>query len=369
MSKVQKILSQRAPTGRGPEADNKSDERPLISIILPAYNEEALLEPHLTEFHEYLLTIEERYRWELLIVNDGSQDRTGEIADRFAAGHRGVRVLHHPHNFGLGQALRFGFANTRGDYVITMDVDLSYDVRHIAELVDKMREGRAKIVLASPYMDGGSITNVPFLRRTFSTLGNKFLSFFVRGHFSTLTSMVRVYDGPFIRSLDLRALGMDVMPETLYKAMVLRAKIEEVPGRLDWAPQLKYGQTRTSSMRLLRHIFSTVLSGFVFRPFLFLVLPGLAIGIFAAYVNFWMFVHFFEAIHQLSEAGVDYSLTEAFAMAYNAYPHTFVTGLMSATLAIQLVGLGAIALQNKRYFEDLFHLGSTGLRKLKRPID
>jgi len=342
--------------------------KPLISLILPAFNEEALLEKHLQQIHTYLVSLGDRFAWEVLIVNDGSRDRTGEIADAFAGEHDGFRVLHHPRNFGLGQALKFGFANTRGDYVVTMDIDLSYDVRHIEELIDKMEQSHAKIVLASPYMAGGSISNVPFLRRTLSILGNRFLRLFVRGHFSTLTCLVRVYDGAFIRGLDLRAMGMDIMPETLYKALVLRASIDEIPGRLDWGPQLAYGETRTSSMRLLRHVVSTVLSGFVFRPFLFLVVPGLLIGAFAAYVNFWMFVHFFESLAELARSGTDYSLSDAFAQAYDEYPHTFVTALLSAMLAMQFIGLGVIALQNKRYFEDLFHLGSTGLRDLRRPI-
>ena len=340
-----------------------------VSVILPAYNEEALLADHVEQICVYLSSIESRYTSEVLIVNDGSTDKTGEIADRLALEHDRVRVLHHPVNFGLGQVLKFGFANTRGDYVVTMDVDLSYDVRHIGELLDKIRGSHAKIVLASPYMEDGSIKNVPYLRRVLSTLGNRFLKFFVRGHFSTLTSMVRVYDGPFIRSLDLRSMGMDVMPETLYKAMVLRAKIEESPGRLDWGPQLRFGAARTSSMGLLRHILSTVFSGFVFRPFLFFVVPGLLVGVFAIYVNFWMFVHFFEAAGELSRTEVTYSYSRAFAVAYAKYPHTFVTSLLSAMLAILLVGLGVIALQNKRYFEDLFHLGSTGIRELRRPHD
>ena len=121
---------------------------------------------------------------------------------------------------------------------------ISQQVQFVGELVDKMCETHAKIVIASPYMSGGSIQNVPWLRRILSVLGNKLLKFFVRGHISTLTGMVRAYDGPFIRSLDLRSTGMDIMPEAVYKAMVMRATISEVPGRLDWGPQLEHGQSR-----------------------------------------------------------------------------------------------------------------------------
>ncbi len=347
---------------------NKLEDRPFVSVIIPAYNEEALLAKNLAELHKYLVSPERNFDWELLVVNDGSSDKTGVIANEFARTHSNVRVLHHPSNFGLGQALKFGFANTSGDYVITMDVDLSYDTRHIDELLAKIRETNAKIVLASPYMRGGTIKNVPRLRRILSILGNRFLRLFVKGHFSTLTSLVRVYDGPFIRSLDLRSIGMDVMPETLYKAMVLQARIDEMPARLDWGPQLEVGDGRTSSMRVFRHVFSTILSGFVFRPFLFFVIPGVLIGAFSLYVNFWMLVHFFEAVSALDRSGVEYSLSSAFAAAYKAYPHTFTIGFLSAMLAIQLVGMGLMALQSKTYFEDLFHLGSARLRDIRQRI-
>lgn len=344
------------------------NQLPLISIILPAYNEAALLADHVEQIQRYLQTLEERYRWEVLIINDGSSDDTGVIADRLAEEFPGIRTLHHPTNFGLGQVLKFGFANALGDYIVTLDVDLSYDVKHIEELVEKIRATHAKIVLASPYMEGGTISNVPFVRRTLSILGNKFLSVFARGRFSTLTSIVRVYDGPFIRSLDMRSVGMDIMPEMLYKAMVVHARIEEAPGRLDWGPQLAYGATRTSSLRVVGHIGSTVISGFVFRPFLFFVVPGLIVGLFALYVNYWMFTHFFDAVGELRSTGSAASFSAAFATAYDRYPHTFVTALLSAMLSVQLVGLGIIALQNMRYFEDLYHLNSADLRSLKKPL-
>jgi glycosyltransferase involved in cell wall biosynthesis len=352
----------------GAKSSQSELENMLVSIVIPAYNEEALVEAHLSEIYAYLSVPQRDFNWELLIVNDGSTDRTGVLADKFAENYDNVRVLHHPVNFGLGQALKFGFANTNGDYVITMDIDLSYAPYHIDLLVDCILQTKAKIVLASPYMKGGQIKNVPKRRMILSILGNRFLRIFVRGNYSTLTSMMRIYDGAFIRSLDLRAMGMDVMPETIFKAMVLHARVVEVPGKLDWGPQSAYVETRTSSMRLMRHVFSTVLSGFIFRPFVFLVIPGMLIGIFSIYVNFWMVVHFFGAVAELAAADQAYSFSEAFANAYRQFPHTFIVGFLSAMLSIQLVGLGLLALQSKKYFEELFHLGSTRLRDIRQRV-
>ena len=339
-------------------------ERPLVSIILPAFNEAAILEQNIVVIEEYLRSIEARYRFEIMIINDGSSDGTGEIAEDLASRFPNLRVLHHPTNFGLGQAFKTGFSESRGDYVVTMDVDLSYSPDHIGAMLDKIVTTRAKLVLASPYAEGGRLTAVPAKRKFFSIWGNRFLRLFARGNTSTITCMVRAYDGPFIRALALRSLGMDVMPETVYKTMVLRGRIEEIPAHLDWTRQVAAGPQRSSSMRIVRHIFSTILSGFLFRPFMFLVVPGLVMLFFSMWVNLWMVVHFFEALLGPETASAPDRISAAVSLAYQRYPHTFLVGLLSLMLAIQLVGLGAIALQMKHYFEELFHQGSVLRRKL-----
>ena len=182
--------------------------------------------------------------WELIIVNDGSTDRTGEIADSFAARHGNVLVLHHFVNFHIGQCFRFAIKHCRGDYVITMDIDLSYSPDHIGTLLRAIRETKAKIVIASPYMKGGKVSNVPWIRKKLSKYANKFLSLVVtRDPFSdrltTLTGMVRAYDGEFIRNLDLKAMDVDICTEIIYTAMILRARIVEIPAHLNWAPSQK----------------------------------------------------------------------------------------------------------------------------------
>jgi hypothetical protein len=212
------------------------------------------------------------------------------------------------------------------------------------------------MVLASPYMKGGTIGNVPLHRKVLSVWANRFLSVLAHGRLSTLTCLVRAYDGPFIRSLNLRAMGMEVMPETIYKSMVLRATIDQVPATLDWELQAGPGP-RKSSMRILRQVFRTLLSGFVFRPFVFFVLPGLALLAFSTYVNVWMLIHYFQAFSELP-ADTAGRVSVAVANAYRDFPHTFVVGLFSLTLSIQLISLGLVSLQNKNYFEEMFHLAS-----------
>lgn len=330
---------------------------PLVSIVLPAFNEAAILRDHLDILVRYLETELTDYRWEIVIVNDGSSDDTGEIAEAFAAERDNVIVVHHKRNFGLGRALRSGMSQTQGDYVVTMDIDLSYAPDHIRRLVEKLQTSGNKLILASPYMRDGKISNVPWLRKFLSINANRFLSMMAPGDISTLTCMVRGYEGPFCRSLVLRATGMEIMPEEIYKSMIVRAGVGQVPAHLDWGLQNKQIR-RASSMRIPRHMFSTLLSGFVFRPFMFFILPGLLLLAFAGWVNVWMVIHFFDALGS-APADVDDTISWAISTAYQEHPHTFIVGLLSLMLAVQLVSLGILALQSKSYFEEIFYLGST----------
>jgi glycosyltransferase involved in cell wall biosynthesis len=332
---------------------------PLCSLVIPAYNEAAVLEANLERIVEYIDTLEPLYRWEIIVIDDGSSDKTGELADRFARGRPNVRILHHITNFGMGQAFKYALNSSRGDYVLTLDMDLTYAPYHIKALLDKIRETKAKIVIASPYMRGGRISNVPWLRRTLSIWANRFLSFSARGHLSTLTSMVRVYDGRFLRSLSLKSMGMDILPEIIYKSMILRARIEEIPAHLDWGALKAVKGKRRSSMRMFRHMIAVLLSGFLLRPFIFFVLPGTAILIFALYVIGWMFAHFISHYYAITEHSEFFTrASAAISAAYAQSPHTFVVGLLALMLGIQLISLGILSLQSKRYFEEIFYLGT-----------
>ncbi len=168
------------------------DSLPMISLVTPACNEAGIVQKNLATLCQYMQSLENEYRWELIFVNDGSKDGTRELAEEFAATHRNVIVLNHTRNCGIGEAFKTAFKCCRGDYVVTLDLDLSYSPEHIRTMVEQMRATGAKIVVASPYMKGGKISHVPWLRRGMSVWANRFLSITAKGHLSTLTGMVRV---------------------------------------------------------------------------------------------------------------------------------------------------------------------------------
>ena len=184
--------------------------KPLVSVVVPAFNEASIITKNLGEICDFMRSLEEDYAWELIVVNDGSTDDTGDRAEHFADGRDNVLVLHHMYNFRLGQALRYAFSRCEGDYIVVMDLDLSYSAKSIKVMLEKIRGTRAKIVIASPFMKGGRIANVPFMRRLLSVWANRFLCMMAtKDRFSdritNITGMVRTYDGPFLRKLNLKA--------------------------------------------------------------------------------------------------------------------------------------------------------------------
>ncbi len=343
------------------ERDTSNEKKPLVSVIVPGYNEAEILENNLGRICRYMATLERDYRWELIFVNDGSTDGSGDIAERFAETRDNVFVLHHFTNFRLGQALRYAFNNCRGDYIVTIDADLSYAPDHIEKLLSKIRETRAKIVIASPYLKEGKVSNVPWLRRTLSIWANKYLSFTASGHLSTLTGMVRAYDAKFIKSLNLKSMDTEINEEIIFKGQMLGARIVEIPAHLDWDFHKKIGTGRKSSMKIVKKISSCIFSGFLFRPVIFFILPGLVLFLLSLYPITWAFIHTVSEYRML-ETGVlrpDYLFSDAVAAAFMKSPHSFLVGGFTLMLSLQIISLGIIAFQNKKYFEELFHLGSS----------
>jgi glycosyltransferase involved in cell wall biosynthesis len=315
-------------------------DKPSVSVIVPAFNEASIILDTLRTLVGYMHTLDDRYRWEIVVVDDGSTDGTGHLAQQMAAEVPRIRVLRHRVNFMLGQALRTAFNSCTTDYLVVIDCDLSYSADHIGRLLETIESTQARVVIASPYMPGGRTTGVPPIRNLASRVANQILSIAASGRIRTLTGMVRAYDRRFIASLTLKAMGTEVNTEIIYKAQLLRARIEEIPGHLDWTviEQLP----RRSTVRLANGTMRSLMSAFFFRPFAFFIAPGLVTMI-AALVTLA-----FAVGHRFEDARI-----------------TYIFGFAFAAGAITLLSIGMLALQAKRYFEELFHLGTRILREVR----
>lgn len=361
------LVTQIDRTAKAGEVSCEHAPKPFVSIVVPGFNEQSIVEKNLKIICDYMETLEYRCRWELVFVNDGSTDGTGELADNFAQSRDNIRVLHHPYNFRLGQALRYAFSRCRGDYIIVLDLDLSYSTDHIERMLDKIIQTKAKIVIASPYMKGGKVSNVPLFRKALSKWANRYLCLSAaRDPFSdkltTITGMVRAYDRRFLNRLHLKAMSVEINSEIINKAKILRARIVEIPAHLNWHVDKvtkKKSSSRKSSMRIVGAMLQSLVSGFMFRPFLFFVVPGMLLSLLSLYPIGWAFIHsirYYEAL-AAGSASIDFQFSDAIGAAFRQSPHAFIVGGFALIVGIQLLSLGLLALQKKRYFDELYSLG------------
>lgn len=309
------------------------------SVVIPAYNEAAGVGQSMLWIAAVLRDSLSDRDWEIVIVDDGSVDGTAEraasVADAVEALGVSVRILQHAANRGLGAALQTAIAATRGDVVVVMDCDLSYHPRHIVAMVRALEEQHAQVVVASPYMAGGSTVNVPRHIERRSRLANAFLATISGSAVKTLTGMVRAYEGPFVRALVLKSVNDVINVEALYKVGVLRGRIVEVPATLDWSGLASRAvRSDIRSRRTRAKTYQTVVSGVLFRPYLVFAAGGALL--------FGLGVLFGLAAFLLPGDRIGLTVLGMTSM---------VTGVLCGLVSI-------LSVQVKRCFEELYYLHS-----------
>ncbi len=339
-----------------------------MSLILPVFNEETILLKNLGILYDYLSSLKGLNGFEMLVIDDGSSDRSGELAEEFSTGRKEVRIIHHPVNLNLGNALRTGFNKACGKFTITFDLDLSYAPGHILQILETLRATRADAVIASPYMKGGKITAVPLFRRMMSRWANRFMRLAAQRRFHTFTCMVRGYRTAYISSLSLKTTNFEINPEILYKSMILRARVIEIPAHLDWSDQRLYKKSRSSSINVIGTMLHSLMAAFIFRPYVFYLTIGLVLLIISLYIVAWIFINTLRVLAetQVEPQYFDDRFSMAVGMVFQDRPHAFLIGGIVLIAAIQFISLAFISLQSKRYFEELFHLNSTTVKQLRK---
>jgi dolichol-phosphate mannosyltransferase len=257
-----------------------------LSVVIPMFNEAENAEATLKRVEEALASFDGTY--ELIPVNDGSLDGTHEILNRVSQRNGNIRVVSYPKNRGRGMALRAGFKAARGEIVVSIDADLSYAPRYIPDLVDALRnDGETDVVLASPYMPGGGVKDVPFLRLWISRIGNRILRFAMPNRIYTSTGIFRAYRKRVLDSVELESDGKEIHLEILSKVVALGFRVKELPailtGRKKGRSKFKFKKTALSHL-----VFS-----FFEKPMLIFGVLGLMtlgtgslIGLYVAYLRF-----------------------------------------------------------------------------------
>jgi dolichol-phosphate mannosyltransferase len=257
-----------------------------LSIVIPMFNEAENVESTLIRIEEALTSFKGVY--EIIAVNDGSLDNTFEILNRLAKINKKLKIVSYQKNIGRGMALREGFQKSIGELVVTIDADLSYDPRYILDLIETLNgEPDIDFVLASPYMPGGGVQNVPTLRLWISKLGNKILRFAMPNRIYTSTGIFRAYRKKVLDSLELESDGKEIHLEILSKALALGFRVKECPAVLNSRKRgkSKFKFKKTAMSHLVFSVFEKPMMIFGFIGLLTLAI-GFLIGIYIVYLRF-----------------------------------------------------------------------------------
>lgn len=197
-----------------------------VVVVVPTYNEA-----------ENIALVADAVRsqgYRLLVVDDGSPDGTGAIADELAAADSGIAVLHRSHKQGLGPAYAAGFDAALDDgaeIICEMDADFSHDPTDLPRLVAAVEEG-ADLAIGSRYVSGGGVEAWPWHRRWLSLGGNIYARTLLRTRINDMTAGFRAFGAETLRKLDYgdcEASGYGFQVEMAWATAREGMTVREVP--------------------------------------------------------------------------------------------------------------------------------------------
>ena len=193
--------------------------QPLLSVIMPVYNERETLPEILARVRAVDL------EKEIVVVDDGSTDGTRDLL--MEEGKKGdLKIVYHQANQGKGAAVRTGLEHASGDFIIIQDADLEYDPRDYPKLLQPLLEGQAQVVYGSRFLGSGE--TMFFLQ----ALGNRFLTLLTNLLYGTALSDMetcyKAFRAEVIKAIPLRSRRFELEPEITAKVLKRGYRIHEV---------------------------------------------------------------------------------------------------------------------------------------------
>ena len=201
----------------------------MISVIVPVYNEEKTLAKVVRKLEKLKLPISK----EIIIINDGSKDKTREILKDLSKKFKKLKVIDYTLNRGKGFAIRKGIEKSKGEIILIQDADLEYDLENIKLLLKEILEKNEKVVYGSRFMKKNNRGKIAFY------LGNKFLSMMTSAlYLQRVTDMetcYKMFRREVIENISLKSDRFEIEPEITAKIIREGYKIKEVP--INYSPR------------------------------------------------------------------------------------------------------------------------------------
>ncbi|MCY1022014.1 glycosyltransferase family 2 protein [Pyxidicoccus sp. MSG2] len=216
----------------------------MLSIIFPAYNEAESLKRLPGEALPVFESLGRPY--EVVIVDDGSKDDTAAVAESLGGK---VRLVKHERNKGLGAALRTGFEAARGEFVITMDSDLTFAPSLVPALLERFERGDCDAVSGSPKL-AGFAADIPQYRIFISKAASMVYSQLLGQSVTSVSPIFRLYRRKDLMALPLQATGFDINAEILFFLIQQGKHVVEIPAPLT---QRLHGESKLDYKKEMRH--------------------------------------------------------------------------------------------------------------------
>ena len=224
--------------------------RDSISVVAPCYNEEMNVKP----LADALLQMYDEYIHEIIIVNDNSKDRTGEVARELARREPRIKVVDRTPPGGVGRALREGYAAATGRYILTMDSDFVQIVPELRDLFDVVAEGHDGAI-GSRFSHQSVLLNYPFFKifcnRGFHLLVNLFLPCRIRD----ISNNLKLYRAEILKNLNIEQNHFAANVETGLKPILAGYDVREVP--ISWINRtIDMGSSSFKIVKIAPHYFA-----------------------------------------------------------------------------------------------------------------
>lgn len=275
-----------------------------ISCVIPAHNEGGNLEKLVERLIPILESHETTKDYEVVLVNDNSNDNTPEIIDLLAAENPRIKPIHRSKKPGFGNALKSGFKIASGDVIIPIMGDLSEDPKDVSKLAEKIEEGY-DIAYGSRFVSGGSAEDYPPLKKIANRIFNNIVRFLFGMPHRDVTNAFKAYKREVLEEIgieNLEAEGFDLTLEIALKAHILGFKSFEVPvkwyGRKKGEAKLKlsensfiYGKRLIKlfyrgNIAALRDLFNVATNGSMISVFMAIFFGFLILGSIFTYSGF-----------------------------------------------------------------------------------
>lgn len=216
---------------QSPLTQQSSSTQTPVSVVVPMFNERECVASLMTSLAGVEVQLGDRYAFEFVLVDDGSQDETVALLNAAIAGRANYRLVEHGVNRGIGAAISTGISVASHEAVVSMDCDGSYDPLLMGELLPLLAEG-VDLVTASPYHHAGGVENVPLWRLRLSRLASQLYGLACRHKLSCYTSCFRVYRRSAVVDLQLENPGFVGVAELLCQVLQQGGVVVEHPAML-----------------------------------------------------------------------------------------------------------------------------------------